>query len=126
MASKAEMRVQATRTAERFALALMGGDAGVASRLFSEEGTCLSRDGTEIRGRPQIAALLAQVVDSEHRLTVRLGRTLVSGEVAFSTQFWTRRSESRRREGFEAQSTARLVLGRGEEGWEVLIASLWE
>ena len=66
------------------------------------------------------------MTDSEHRLTVRLGRTLVGEGVALSTQFWTRRSRPGRSEEFEAKSTARLVLGRGESGWEILIASLWE
>ncbi len=126
MARDAEMAAQAARTAERFAGALIAGDAGAAALLFSPDGTCLSRDGTEVRGRAQIGALLAQVTDSEHRLTVRLGRTLLGGGVAFSTQFWTRRSRPGWREGFEAESTARLVLGRGAERWEILIASLWE
>jgi hypothetical protein len=126
MGRKAEMAAQAARTAERFAGALIAGDPGGAARLFSPAGTCLSRDGTEVRGRAQIGALLAQVTDSEHRLVIGLGRTLLGGEVALSTQFWTRRSKPGRREGFEATSTARLVLGLGEAGWEILIASPWE
>jgi ketosteroid isomerase-like protein len=126
MGRKAETAAQAARTAERFAGALMAGDPAAAARLFSPAGTCLSRDGTEVHGRGQIGALLAQVTDSEHRLVIRLGRTLLGGDVALSTQFWTRHSKPARREGFESRSTARLVLGRGEAGWQILIASPWE
>jgi hypothetical protein len=126
MAREQELAAQAAGIAERFAGSLIAGDAASAAILFSPAGTCLSRDGTEVRGRGQIGALLAQLTSSEHRLTVRLGRTVLGGEVALSTQFWTRRSQRPRREGFVAQSTARLVLGRGAERWEILIASLWE
>jgi ketosteroid isomerase-like protein len=126
MGNDREGAAQAARTAERFAGALVGGDAKAAARFFSPAGTCLSRDGTEVRGSAHIGALLAQVTDSEHRLAIRLGRTLVGGPVALSTQYWTRRSKPGRREGFEQTSIARLVLGRGEERWEILIASPWE
>jgi ketosteroid isomerase-like protein len=126
MGRDAEIAAQAARTAERFAGALMAGDAGAAALIFSPSGTCLSRDGTEVRGRTQIGALLTQITDSEHRLVVRLGRTLLGGQVALSTQFWTRRSRPGSGGRFEATSTARLVLGLGASGWEILIASLWE
>jgi ketosteroid isomerase-like protein len=126
MAKDTEMAAQAARTAEHFAGALIAGDAAAAAVLFSNEGICLSRDGTEVRGRGAIGALLAQLTSSEHRLQVRLGRTVLGGGVALSTQFWTRRSKSRGREGFEAQSTARLVLGVDGGRWRILIASPWE
>jgi hypothetical protein len=126
MAKDSEMAAQAARTAEQFAGALIAGDAGAAALLFSTAGTCLSRDGTEVRGRGPIGALLAQLTDSEHRLQVRLGRTILGDGVALSTQFWTRRSRSKGREGFEAQSTARLVLGVDRGRWRILLASLWE
>ena len=117
---------EAARTAEHFAGALVAGDPAAAARFFSPAGTCLSRDGTEVHGRGPIGELLAQVTGSEHRLGIHLGRTLVGGPVALSTQYWTRRSEPGRREGFEETSTARLVLGRAERRWEILIASPWE
>jgi len=126
MGNDAEMAAHAAGTAERFAGALIAGDAGTAARLFSPAGTCLSRDGTEVRGPAAIGALLRQVTDSEHRLAIHLGRTIIGGDVAFSTQFWTQRSRPPEREGFESISTARLVLGRGGSGWEILIASPWE
>ena len=129
VAREVELVAGAAGIAERFAGALMAGEPGAAALLFSPEGTCLSRDGTEVRGRGQIAGLLAQVTDSEHRLAILLGRTVLAGEVALSTQSWTRRSRPQhqpRREGFEATSTARLVLGRDRGRWEILIASLWE
>jgi ketosteroid isomerase-like protein len=126
MAKETEMAAQAARTAEHFAGALIAGDARGAALLFATAGTCLSRDGTEVHGRGPIAALLAQLTSSEHRLQVRLGRTVLGGEVALSTQFWTRRSQARGREGFEATSVARLVLGRDGERWRILIASPWE
>jgi ketosteroid isomerase-like protein len=126
MAKETEMAAQAARTAEHFAGALIAGDARGAALLFSAAGTCLSRDGTEVRGRGPIAALLAQLTSSEHRLQVRLGRTVLGDGVALSTQFWTRRSPSKGREGFEATSVARLVLGHEGERWRILIASPWE
>ncbi|HEX4306455.1 MAG TPA: hypothetical protein VHZ54_10480 [Solirubrobacterales bacterium] len=117
---------QAARQAERFAAALLAGDHLGAARCFAPEGMCLSRDGTEVRGRGPVAALLGQITDSEHRLAIHLGRTLVDGDVALATQFWTRRSRPSGSEAFEAPSTARLVLGRCEKRWEILIASPWE
>lgn len=126
MARDSQRTAQAAGIAERFVGALIAGEGGAAALLFSPAGICTSRDGTEVCGRGQIAALLGQVTSSEHQLTVRLGRTLLGDRVALSTQFWTRRSGAKRREGFEAQSTARLVLGSGAERWEILLASLWE
>jgi hypothetical protein len=72
-------------------------------------------------GPGHIGALLAQLTISEHRL----GGAVLAGEVALSMQFGTSRPERPRREDFEVQRTARLMLGRGMGWWEILIASLW-
>jgi ketosteroid isomerase-like protein len=126
MTVEGQVAAQAAGVAERFAGALLAGDASAAADFFMPGGICLSRDGTEVRGRAQIGALLAQLTGSEHQLTIRLGRTVVGDGAALSTQIWTRGSKPRRRaEGFEETSRARLVLGWRPGGWAILILDAW-
>lgn len=107
-----------------FAQALLAGDADSASAFFSPLARFLTPDGTELTGPRPIAELLAQLTASEQKLEISCGRTLVSGPVALSTQFWTRRSGGRA-ERFELSSRAQLVLSREVEGWRIAIAAPW-
>jgi ketosteroid isomerase-like protein len=114
----------AGQVAAAFAEALLAGDVASASAFFSPVARFLTPDGTELSGRQPIAELLAQLADSEQRLEISCGRTLVSGPVALSTQYWTRRSKSRM-EHFEVSSRAQLVLTCEAGSWRIAIATPW-
>ncbi len=135
-----------------FATALLAGDATSAASHFSTIGHCLTPDGTAIFGRPAIAALLAQLTASDHRLEIHAGRTIVADsvaallaqidtidrrlerharhltvaeELALCTQYWTRSSAPASPERFRVRTTARFLLVREERTWQIAIASPW-
>jgi hypothetical protein len=144
-------RAGASTTAGRFAQALLGGNAKAAASYFSASGHCLTPDGTGISGRPAIAALLAQLTNSDHRLEIHAGRTIAADSiaellhlnrsdqpldiharrlapvegVALCTQYWTRSAAPTGRESFRATTTARLLLEREERAWQIAIALPW-
>jgi ketosteroid isomerase-like protein len=111
--------------AAAFAQALLVGDAAGAAACFASSGRLLTADGTEVLGGPAIADVLAQLVCSEVRLEIRLGRTVMAGGVALATQYWKRSSPDGVASGFEQRTKATLVLGREADGWAILIASPW-
>lgn len=112
------------QAANGFASALLGGDAVAASSYFAEDARVLTADGTEVAGRRPIQAILAQIVASDVRLEIMLGRTLLAGGVALHTQYW-RRVAGAPPERFESRTVATLVLRQRGERWEIAIASPW-
>ena len=108
-----------------FTRALLDGDTELAASCFSPLARLLTPDGTEISGRSAIGQLLGQMVTPDQRLQIRTGRILRADSVALCNQFWTRSSRAVAVEGFERTSTARLVLQRCEEHWQIMIAAPW-
>jgi len=108
-----------------FTRALLQGNVEAASSYFSPLARLLTPDGTEVCGYPAIGDLLAQLVTPDQRLEIRTGRIVRAGSVALCNQFWTRGSRSTAGEGFESTSTARLVLEREHESWQIVIAAPW-
>jgi ketosteroid isomerase-like protein len=112
--------------ARGFAQSMLARNASAAASYFSRAARILTPDGTEVRGRPEIAVVLGQVTDAADELEIRVGQTVVAGEVALCTQFWRRRALGRKTGDFDSQTTARLVLALREEGWRIMIAAPWE
>lgn len=108
-----------------FTRALLAGSVDTAASYFSPLARLLTPDGTEVSGYSAIEALLAQLVTPDQRLEIRTGRIVRAGSVALCNQFWTRRSRSNKVEGFETATTARLVLERELECWQIVIAAPW-
>ncbi len=114
----------AAELAALFAAALMRGDAAVAAACFGAHARLLTADGTEVAGAAAIRAVLDQLTSSEVRLAIRLGRTVLAGQLALATQYW-RRTGSAAGERFERSSTATLVLANEAGRWAILIAAPW-
>jgi ketosteroid isomerase-like protein len=111
---------------KRFARAMLAGDHRAAAACFSPAARILTADGTEVRGRAAVEAVLRQVTASEQQLEIRIGRSVVAEGVASCTQFW-RRGGPRSKQGAHEESTAaRLVLARTDSRWQIVIASPWE
>jgi ketosteroid isomerase-like protein len=121
----AERPSSAAATAGRFAAALLGGDPGAAADYFTSDAQLLTPDGTQVAGRESILGVLAQLTAAEPRLEIKTGRTISSGAVALCTQYWKRSSRDLSRERFEVDHVAKLVLIRGADGWQIVIASPW-
>lgn len=114
----------AVLVARRFAEALMAGDAAAAAGCFGVGGRILTPDGTEVGGVEAIGALLGQMVSSQMRLRISVGRVVTVGDVALATQYWKRSMNSG--EGrYKDSSRASLVLSREGDRWAILIASPW-
>jgi ketosteroid isomerase-like protein len=123
--SATERPTSAAATAARFAAALLGGDPRAAAEHFSVDAQLLTPDGTQVSGRASILGVLAQLTAAEQKLEIKSGRTVSTGAVALCTQYWKRSSRDLSRERFEVDHVARLVLVRGVEGWQIVIASPW-
>jgi ketosteroid isomerase-like protein len=121
----AERPGSAAATAGRFAVALLGGDPGAAADYFAADAQLLTPDGTQVAGRESILGVLSQLTAAEPRLEIKTGRTVSSGAVALCTQYWRRSSRDLSRERFEVDHVAKLVLVRGADGWQIVIASPW-
>jgi ketosteroid isomerase-like protein len=111
-------------TSYAFALALCGGDATAAIACFSAAARIVTADGTEVSGRAAVRGVLEQIASPETKLEIKVGRTVLAGPVALSTQFW-RRTSSAAGEVFEKSTTASLVLEQRDGRWAILIASPW-
>jgi len=119
-------RGSAKGTAREFAAALNAGDPGTAAALFAASGRMLTGDRTEVSGRAAVRNLLAQIVESQIKLEIRLGRTLIAGDIALSTQYWRRRLPARAKgHAYDEASVANVVLGLRDERWEIVIVSPW-
>jgi ketosteroid isomerase-like protein len=110
--------------ASSFAADLLAGDPGRAAAHFAPSGQLITPDGTEVRGLRSIATVLAQLTAPEQRLEIRIGRTVVTENVALSTQYWLRGSGHPDGPSLEMTTTAWLVL-QHDERWQILIASPW-
>jgi ketosteroid isomerase-like protein len=115
----------AAATAEAFARSLLGGDATAAAAYFAADAQLMTPDGTQVGGRQSILSVLGQLTAAGPELEIRSGRTVIAGPVALCTQFWTRSARTPPSEPFEAAHSARLVLARSEQGWQIVIASPW-
>ena len=111
--------------ARGLARAMLARDASAAAGYFSRTARMLTADGTEVRGRPSIVAVLEQLVGADLQLEIQTGNIVVAEGVALCTQFWRRRAPVRRVGAFDSQTTARLVLALKEEGWRIMIAAPW-
>ncbi len=107
-----------------FTRALLGGDTEAAASYFSPLARFLTPDGTEVSGHSPIGQLLGQLITPDQRLEIRTGRIVRAGSVALCNQFWTRSSRAAA-VGFESATTARLVLERDQEQWQIMIAAPW-
>jgi ketosteroid isomerase-like protein len=112
-------------TALAFAQALVLGDAAAAAAYFSPLARLLTPDGTELGGRSSITELLEQLVTPDHKLEIRTGRVLRADSIALCQQYWRRCSRRAEVELHETTSTARLVMQRHEECWQIMIAAPW-
>jgi ketosteroid isomerase-like protein len=120
-----ERTASAASTAARFASALLEGDPRAAADYFSVDAQLLTPDGTQVTGRASILGVLAQLTAAEQKLEIKTGRTVSTGAVALCTQYWRRSSSDLSRERFEANHVAKLVLVRGADDWQIVIASPW-
>lgn len=118
--------IGAAEVSRAFARALLDGDEAAATNHLSNRACLLTADGTEILGRTGALELLRQITTAGHELEIRVGRSIASGDVALSTQFWRRRSPSASSTRYEQSSTARLVLALEGEVWKIVILSPWE
>jgi ketosteroid isomerase-like protein len=116
----------AEAVSRRFARAMLAGDHRGAAECFSAAARILTADGTEVRGRAAIEALLRQLTTSEQELEIRIGRSVVAEGVASCTQFWRRGGSGSTGGGHEEATVARLVLARTGSGWQIVIAIPWE
>jgi ketosteroid isomerase-like protein len=123
--SATERLTSAATTAARFAAALLSGDPRSAADCFSVDAQLLTPDGTQVSGRASILGVLAQLTAAEQKLEIKTGRTVSNGAVALCTQYWKRSSSDLSRERFEANHVAKLVVVRGGDGWQIVIASPW-
>jgi ketosteroid isomerase-like protein len=116
----------AAEVSRAFARALLAGDEEAAACHLSARACLLTADGTEILGRKGARELLGQITTAEHALEIRVGRSVVSGDIALSTQFWRRHSRPDSSTRYEQSSTARLVLAVEEQAWKIVILSPWD
>lgn len=112
-------------TALDFAQALIRGNAAGAAAHFSPLARLLTPDGTELAGHSAIAELLDQLVTADHKLEIRTGRVLRADSIALCQQYWKRSSRGGAVERYETSSTARLVMQRQDECWQIMIAAPW-
>jgi ketosteroid isomerase-like protein len=117
--------MSAATTAGRFAASLLESDPRAAADCFSIDAQLLTPDGTQVTGRSSILGVLAQLTAAEQKLEIKTGRIVSTGAVALCTQYWKRTSSDSSRERYEANHVAKLVLARGGDGWQIVIASPW-
>jgi hypothetical protein len=86
----------------------------------------LTGDRTEVSGRAAVRSLLTQIVESQIQLEIRLGRTLLAGDIALSTQYWRRRLPvGSKGHVYDQATVANVVLALRDERWEIAIVSPW-
>jgi ketosteroid isomerase-like protein len=107
-----------------FGEALVRRDPLAAAAHLSPGARLLRSDGTEVSGVAALGLVLDRLTSETHRLEIRPGRTIVSGEVALCTQSW-RLVPADLRQSFARANRATFVLGRADGNWQILIAAPW-
>ena len=107
-----------------FASVLSAGDLERAAACFARDGCLVTPDGTAIHGRPQIRAVLAQMVARRTEIDVELSNSIRAGEVVLVRERWRVRAGE---VGAQVEHTLHptLVLRQIEGAWKLSIATPW-
>ena len=109
-----------------FADAVRRGDSEAGAACFSREACLVTPDATAIRGRAEIARILAQVCALRIELHVQpLAAPLIAGDTALSSERWTVRSGPAGTLRLVQAFGSRTVLRHLEGGWKLTLAAPW-
>lgn len=113
-------------TRSEFLAALRAGDRPAAAAYLAREACFVTPDATVVRGRPDIAAMLAQMTATGIELEAEpLGEALVAGNTALSPERWTVRSGATEGETYIRSFLSRSIMVRIEGAWKFLILAPW-
>ena len=109
-----------------FLAALRGGDARRAVSHLARDACFVTPDATVVRGRPDIAAILAQLTATGMELEAEpLVPALIAGDTALCPERWTVISAGEGNESLVRAFVSRSVMVRIEGDWKFLILAPW-
>lgn len=110
----------------RFLAALREGDQETAVACLTRDACFVTPDSTVIRGRLDIAAILAQLGTLGMELEANpRGSALIAGDTALSSESWIVRSRGEGAEQLVQTFLTRSVSVRVEGEWKLLIVAPW-
>jgi len=108
-----------------FAAAMARGDVDAALAMWADDAVILAADGAAVRGRENIRAALAALVDHGTSVEIELGRLHRAGDVAVATGSLTL-SGAGVDGPFEQRSESTVVYARGADGlWRIALDAPW-
>ena len=123
--SAAEVETPAQKALYDFAAALGAGDVRNAAACFTREGCMITPDGTAVHGRPEITALLAQLIARRTEVGVEQLVVRQAGDVALASGRLTLRSDGPAGARISQSCIPSLALRRVEGRWKIAILAPW-
>jgi ketosteroid isomerase-like protein len=116
----------AAETRIAFLSALRRGDTRRAVAYLARDACFVTPDATVVRGRPDVAAILAQLTATGMELEAEpLVPALIAGDTALCPERWTAISAGEGGESLVRTFVSRSVMVRIEEDWKLLILAPW-
>lgn len=105
--------------------AINASDLGAATASFARDGTLLTPDGTAVRGREDIASILAQMIAAGTQIEVESHSLLRGGRVAVASECWRISSGVAVAPPLAQRTQAMIVAELIENEWKLVIAAPW-
>ncbi len=125
MAVREELQAPAENALYSFVAALGAGDVRGAAACFTREGCLITPDGTAVHGRPEIAAILAQLAARRTEIAVEQLVVRRAGDVAVASGRLVLRSDgpAGARVGQACMPSVALQMIEGR--WKIAILEPW-
>jgi uncharacterized protein (TIGR02246 family) len=108
-----------------FNAALNSGNLPAAAAFFTRDGCLVTPDGTAIHGRPEIAAILAQMIDRHTEIRAEQLVVRTAGDVALASGHLTLCSKGPEGARLEQSCTPTIAIRRVEGSWKIAILAPW-
>jgi uncharacterized protein (TIGR02246 family) len=111
---------------ELLAAAINGGEISKALELWEQDCTLISRDGSQVKGREEIAAILQSLISNGVTLEIQLSSLHQTSSTAVARGTLTTRVQGADGEPFIQRSESLVIYRRGGDGcWRVAIDFPW-
>ena len=118
-------RKEALSPLHAFIAAIGAGDRRAAAACFTREGCLVTPDGTAVHGRPEIAAILAQMIARNTEIEVEQLAIRPAGDVALAGGRLAMSSDGPEGRRVVQACRSSLVLREVEGAWKIAILAPW-
>jgi ketosteroid isomerase-like protein len=121
----AEVAPPALGSVHLFVAAVARGDRRGAAACFTRDGCLITPDGTAVHGRPDVGAIVAQLIARRTEIAVEQLTLREAGDVALVAGRFTMRFDGPEGLRLVQPCAPVITLRRVEESWKIAILAPW-